>query len=413
LIVTLGVAVIWIFRSSWWVLIPALFGLVIVYVACLVSTSRSLFDLTWGGLGRWVAWAGAEAIRSVPWAVEGAVEAGPTLGRSKARTLVRGSLITLPVLGVITALLASADPIFADLLQPDVSFPRLAVRVELFVLGSLFLSAALYVTRAGPRAEPRGTPRMLGSVEAIVILGGIAAVLLAFVLVQLGAGHGVGHETLAARGIAVADYARSGYFQLLAVVLITSLTLVVVDAFRRGTAERRTLERVLSSFIVLLALAVVVVSMQRLTLYVDAYGLTMLRLSCVPAAAWMSIVLLLIGTWTVVARWGRHWLPGMALVTLLLAIFGFAVVNPESFVVSYNVSMESTTPTDIEYLATLSDDAIPTLVASLDSLSQPDAFTLRTALCQRTQNVGEWSTWSLSKQRADHALARLCGEAAG
>src|SRR5690606_36158784 len=97
--------------------------------------------------------------------------------------------------------------------------------------------------------------------------------VLAFVLVQVGAlvgGHGYVRRTA---GLSYAEYARQGFGQLLAA---TALTLVVVAvAARRAPRETsgdRSAVRAALGVLCLGTLGVVASALRRMALYVDAFG---------------------------------------------------------------------------------------------------------------------------------------------
>jgi hypothetical protein len=85
-------------------------------------------------------------------------------------------------------------------------------------------------------------------------------------------------------------------------------------------------------------------------------------------------------------------------------------VNPEAIVARHNVVHASTTVRfDPEYLALLSDDAVPTLVANLSRLPVSERTALTRALC-RERDVGDQGFWSANRSRsaAQRALQQLC-----
>src|SRR5205085_4277547 len=93
-----------------------------------------------------------------------------------------------------------------------------------------------------------------------------------------------------------AEYARTGFFQLLAVAAIT---LAVLLGLRAATdlsapADRRRFT-ILALSATSLTVVIVVVAIARLGLYEDAFGLTMLRLYSKVFAVWIGVVFLLLG----------------------------------------------------------------------------------------------------------------------
>lgn len=409
IVLVLIVSLVWVFRSSMWVLVPAAFTIALMLPGINLLGSNSLLDMPWGRLGGFAPQLLKAVGQGVTWLTRGAANVIPTPGRTRALSLIRAVVVAAPIVAVLVLLLASADPLFAAVLQPDISPTAIVVRGSLFFAGVLLFAILAVLTdgRDDAEAEPKWVP--IGRLESLMVLVGVATVLAAFVLVQVGASFGMGTNTLNSRGIAVADYARSGYFQLLAVVLLTTVILVSIDGLRRTGTRRRHAERALSCFIVVMALVMMVEALQRLALYVDAFGLTMLRLVCLPGALWMTTLLVLVGFWVTRNRRRHHWLPGAALLSFLAVLGGFAAVNPESLVVHFNANRPAESALDLDYLSSLSDDAVPALVDVLPQLTVEQSAQLRYMLCQRSPTGDVWSTWSLSSARADRELAALCG----
>src|SRR5665811_2172612 len=105
------------------------------------------------------------------------------------------------------------------------------------------------------------------------------AMVLAFVLVQVG-GLVDGHEhILETVGLTYAQYAREGFAQL---VVATALTLAVVAvAARRAPRESerdRRISRAALGVLCVGTLGVVASALRRMDLYVEAFGMTRLRL---------------------------------------------------------------------------------------------------------------------------------------
>ena len=411
LAVTFATSCVWIVRSSWWVLIPAWIALLVLPpAAALFARNGSIFDRSWISIGGMGARLAAHAVLVFPWLVLGVSRASPRPNRARAWTAVRALAIALPVVVVFAWLLTSADPIFAAIFRPDVAVEPFAVRLFLFIVGVGVL-AFLWRTSAVPNGKTGATTSwLLGRAESVTLLVAVSSIFVCFIGIQIAAALGMGEQTLAERNITVADYARSGYFQLLAVVFLTSVILVTVDALRGSDARPRRAERGLSVLIVLLALAIAATAMQRLALYVDTYGLTMLRLSCVPGAVWMTILLLLVVGWVTGVHRTKAWLPGAAAVALVATMLAFAAVNPEAMVVRFNVDHADESPLDLDYLTSLSNDAVPALIDAMPGLDPEQQLFVRNRLCQRPLPDPAWSMWSAVSTQTSDDLNQLCSD---
>jgi len=118
-------------------------------------------------------------------------------------------------------------------------------------------------------------------------------------------------------------------------------------------------------------LMVDVVAFRRLSLYEEAYGFTMLRLYSHVFAVWVAVVFLLLAA-DFLGLWSRRrWFVGATIGSALVVLLGLNFVNPEALVVAFNTNHAQTAhKIDSQYLAELSSDATPALLASRASLEQ-------------------------------------------
>lgn len=254
-------------------------------------------------------------------------------------------------------------------------------------------------------------PRLLGQVEAAVVLAGLVVLFALFAAAQVVTLAGGAAHVLETAGLTRAQYARSGFFQLLAVAALTLATLTVVrSTVRSGAPRADRLVRTLT--LAAVALTQVVVAITRLALYVDAYGLSMLRLCTMLVAGWIGVVFAGFGAAVAGVGAPRRWLVPFAAASGLAALLVLHVVNAEALVVRHNLThWERTGRLDVAYLTTdVSEDAMPALLAGSERLDPPRRARVRTAVCAR--RVGDpdapsWA-WNWSWERAAAAIAAAC-----
>lgn len=203
-------------------------------------------------------------------------------------------------------------------------------------------------------------------------------------------------------GMSYADYARRGAFPLVAAAMLAAL--FVLMAFRAGPAsETRRSARWL--VVVWLGQTVLLTcgAAWRLALYVEAYGLTRLRLA---AGVWMALValgLLLIG-WRILRSRTNTWLVGMNALAVLVALLAWAAVDTERVIADVNVThcaeMDGPGPSiDLDYLGDLGAGSLPALrrlAAESRSAEVASAAQIRADLVrgeiEARQSV--WHTWT-------------------
>ncbi len=329
------------------------------------SSTGSVLDTT-------VVDASLRALLAVVRGLAGIGSLASTLARRRSRRGAAGSgrrtglalLLALPLLAVLVALLASADAVFGSLLLPDVD-----VRAELghvilaVVLAGVLAMAGLAVGGDSADGDREGS---FGATDIAVVLGLAAAVLGLFVVSQGVALTGAGQRLVADAGLTPAEYARSGFFQLCWAAVVVVGYLALARRLAAPGIMQRPLVRGLAATVPLLAVGLVAVSLRRMALYDQAFGLTMLRLSVVVAATWIGLVLLLVSARNLGVAPDRDWLPGVAVMAGLVLLLGANLVNPEAIVVRHNVARASQGATfDAVYLVGLSPDAVPTLAQAI------------------------------------------------
>jgi hypothetical protein len=327
--------------------------------------------------------------------------------RSRTRAIVRSAAIAVPVLGVVMALLASADPVFAGIVTPDVDLGPTVGHLVLASVGTV--AVVLAVRSASVDPVDREVSGSFGPVEVLTMLGLTAMVLGLFVVSQLLVAVGAADRVLASQGVSPAEYARGGFFQL---CWASGILLVFLGGVRSlaapGTFAVRPV-RVLAGVVPLLAVGLVVVSLRRMAVYDRAFGLTMLRLSVVVVVLWIGAVLVMVAARNAGLGGDRRWIVAGAGVVGLALVLAADVANPERFVVDHNLHRaRQGAALDVDYLAGLSEDATPALVRAVEAETEPElrAQLLTAVRCGDSPRGAE--VWNLSVLRARSARERVC-----
>ncbi|MEX0991389.1 MAG: DUF4173 domain-containing protein [Actinomycetota bacterium] len=360
---------------------------------------------------------GLRATGAVP---DGVMTFAPRVQLSNVRgaaRLARTSALVLVVLTVFGMLLASADPVFAQTitapLRIDLPFPQLMQHTVVTVLAAIAAGTLVAYARREQAALPEGSVKMPMSLEPwewTAVLGAVVALFAAFVLFQFPNLFG-GHQTVLEEiGLTYSEYARSGFAQM---VVATILTLALIGFAWFAGAGSNIRFRVVAGALVALDIVVLVSAFQRLAVYEEAFGFTHLRLFGHVLIIWLAVMLVCVIVSLAVAN-GR-WLPFAAIALAVVALVGLNIVNPDAFIVERNVERAATGehPLDARYLASLSADAAPALVASLDEVSPDDLARLQkqgalTASESCYVDDDPWISFNLARERAASAVASYC-----
>ncbi|MBZ3904247.1 DUF4173 domain-containing protein [Streptomyces griseiscabiei] len=291
--------------------------------------------------------------------------------RGRLAPVFRALVVAAVLLIVFGALFAGADAAFADLLGalvPDVSVSDGPWRVLLFMLGLFGTLAAARTAAAPARFDRVQVPagRARGRVEWALPLVGLVALFAVFNAVQLAVLFGGYDAVLKETGQTYAQYARQGFWQLLMATLLTLLVIVLALRWApRSRPSDRTLVRGVLGTLCALALVVVASAVRRMDMYVEAYGLTRLRISVLTMELWLGLVIVLI---MAAGVWGARWLPRAVAASAVAVVLVFGLASPDALIAERNVERYETTGRfDLPYARELSADAVP----ALDRLEEP------------------------------------------
>ena len=231
-------------------------------------------------------------------------------GTRHAAAAARGLIIAIPLLLLFGSLLAAADAVFAELLgrifvwESTEWIGRVFGTLFFGFLAAGFLRTVLIREPEGlPRLNrPGGSPRdaagpessagggfALGPIETGVVLGLLNLLFLAFVLVQVRYLFGGAELVMGTADLTYAEYARSGFFELLQVTaLVLPVMLALHWALPEADPTAHRLYRLLGTPLVGLLFIVMASAAQRMYLYVLEFGLTELRLYSTAFMLWMA-----------------------------------------------------------------------------------------------------------------------------
>ncbi|MER5774056.1 DUF4173 domain-containing protein [Streptomyces sp. NPDC002039] len=346
------------------------------------------------------------AVTGVGWAWAGVRSRGGGVDRTRWLPIAKAMVVAVVLLLVFGALFASADAAFADLLgglTPDVSVGESPLRVALFLVGALCALSVARTAAAPPRwdrvATTPGKPR--SRLEWALPLVVLNLLFAGFIAVQLAVLFGGYDKVLDRTDLPYAEYARQGFWQLLwATVFVLAVIALALRWAPRGGAGDRRFVRVVLGTLCLLTLVVVASAVRRMDLYVDAYGLTRLRLSVVTVELWLGLVIvLLMAAGVFGGRWLARAVVGSAAATVLV----FGLMSPDGIIAETNVARyTSDEKIDVEYFRHLSADAAP----ALDRLPEPQRSC---ALIGVRDDLAEsegapWYATSLAQSRARRIL---------
>ena len=358
-------------------------------------------------------------VTAITESVKRGIDALHLVRSERARSILRGILITAPVIVIFALLLSVADPTFAewreairDLLSSWAFLPR-----TFFFIGLLVITLGAYGYAQRESAEPVPVRKQaegakwLGATERLILLGSIASLFWIFLAVQLSYFFGnLPHIT--GSGVTFADYARRGFGELTVVASASVLLVLLSERFGK-TDGRQGLIRIATIALIVGVLFLLVSAFNRVLLYEAAYGYTTARLY---AQAYMTVVaaVLLALTWEIRGTVQTSRLFRISAAVAITVFIALAYWNHEAWIAERNIDRLATSGRlDVIYLTRdLSPDAVPTLARRLATLPEPSRSELQRALTSRYAGRGrffdrQWYEWNLRMNEAHEALVRL------
>ena len=329
----------------------------------------------------------------------------------------RGLLLALPLLLVFGGLLISADAVFKDLAKKifQIDFATFLSHVFLTLFFAWIASGYARGILMGRELEwAKGIhppPLSLGMVETGVVLGSLDALFLAFVAVQFHYFFGGAARVQVTPGLTYAEYARSGFFELLAVAtLVLPLLLLLHWLLRKDQPAHERIFRWLAGFQLAMLAVIILSAFERMRLYQREYGLTEQRLYPTAFMVWLAVVFVWFAL--TVLRGQRQYFAFGAMVAGFVLIAALHVANPDALIVRVNAAHAAAGHRfDADYAARLSADAVPELLRTLPQMDEKEqrvvARRLLTSWSEATDQ--DWRTWSYSRAAAYEAVRQSAG----
>jgi hypothetical protein len=364
----------------------------------------------------------------------------------------RGLLLTIPVLLVFAVLLASADQVFGKYLdsffsalslsnfddfmgrailtlslgwvaigglsyalarrqfdRPQVTKPTLVVsrpaaatppidQESPAVEGTDTLETAPAATpiAVDEPAKRKNTPIQLTMIETTMMLGSVNVLFAAFVVIQFAYLFG-GQTNINTEGFTYAEYARRGFWELLAVTMLSLGMGLFLDwvTIRRGTREInlfRGLAVVLSALVGVLIFS----ASQRMSLYEQVYGFTDDRVFVSLFIFWVGLLFpaFLLHLFRV-----RQNIFALAVLLVTIGYTGHInLLNYDLYIAQHNIDRYyETGKLDVCYLETLSVDALPAILTLREEAREnnPTLFAqINSGLMSMLYNVTNERRWT-------------------
>lgn len=340
---------------------------------------------------------------------------------SRLRAALRGVIIALPLLLLFGALLAAADAMFEQLINRAFSFDSGSIFLHLtfasfiaWMVGG-FLRWMLLSHQPNILIGHRPEFLKLGIIEIGTVLSLLNLLFLSFVIVQFRYFFGGEANIPKGSGLAYAEYARHGFFEL---VWVTAFVLPLLLGshwlLRKDNPRDEIIYRALAGTQIGLLFVIMASAVQRMRLYQLALGMTELRFYTMAFMGWLAVVFIWFAL--TVLRGHRERFAFGAVMTGFAMIAVLHVVNPDARIVRVNLARASEgRSVDLNYTTSLSADSAEALIEGMKKLKPVDQYIPGDQMSQNGQRwrlfqPTDWRSWNWSRTQARTVAGGLIRE---
>lgn len=275
------------------------------------------------------------------------------------KSKVKSIIIVIPIVIVVLLLLTSADMIFNNIFSnmfkftKNISIGRIIGRtISILILFTYLGSSINYILFDYSKEKPESVKETkIDNFTIKLLLSVLNIVYILFDFIQIRSL--ILHQGLS--NINYAEYARSGFFQLMFISVIN----IIIILISKKTKEDTKYNKVMSILMILLTFIIIVSSFLRMYMYEQAYGYTLLRL-----LVYVSLItetILLIPTLVYIIN------PKVKIlnyyISIIVTVYTLLSLCPvDYFIAKNNINRYyKTNKIDIDYLVNFSTDNIPLL----------------------------------------------------
>jgi len=327
--------------------------------------------------------------------------------------VLKGFIMAVPILIVFGILFSQADLAFSRFIN---SFVHITISertaqygVLLFVafVSSLgFLSFIFLPKEAKPTLVPEQANTAVQSgkgIEVLVFLGLIGALFLVFIVFQITYLFG-GESNIINAGFTYAEYARRGFWELLAVTILSLLVLLASEKYDNFELKRDKKFLIPALILIAEVFVVMVSAFKRLSLYIDAYSLTDMRFYVAAFIILLFVLFILLAIKFIKAK-PEHFFTFGTLLSVLAFLVAINLLNPDSFIAKSNLKQYTQTgKIDTVYVRYLSADAEKEKIELYYKLPEAEKESYGRALVAERIALGlqssDWQSANFSRTRA-------------
>ena len=275
---------------------------------------------------------------------------------AKMKKRIKSALVIVPIVFIILVLLSSADAEFSSLFESlfdileNISLGDIPGRLINFIIFFTYLGASInYICFSYKKAKSSYINIDDYTIKILLSVLNIIYIIFDFIQIKSLILHRV------SSGINYAEYARSGFFQLMFISIINLFILLISKHSKESKYNNY-----MCFIMEILTLIIITSSFIRMNMYEAAYGYTLLRL--LVYVTLFTLVILLIPTTFYIFNPNVNILKYF--MVIIITIYTFLTLSPVSYFITYKniYRYNKTGKIDIDYLENYNYDNIPLLL---------------------------------------------------
>ena len=333
--------------------------------------------------------------------------------KNKKRILPRiaiGVLISIPILALIIWLLSSADIVFKGLfvnipVSKIVKHFFLILVITVYAICFFWALLKVFDEKERPKYRKINWKRFLDPVILMTILSLLNIVFCVFSVIQFKYLFG-GESYIQPSTFTYAEYARRGFFELVAVAVINFLIIFIAVLFLKKENKKSNIAiKILLSLLVGFTFVMLASAFYRMLVYEQAYSFTYLRIF---VQAFMVLLFFLFIINIVFIWYERLPIIKAYFITTLVVYITLNFANVDVIIARNNIyRYNETGQLDMEYLKGLSFDAIPEMEKLLeDKEVGDDVLAHFKQKKMELQEQDSWQSLNYSRERASIVIDR-------
>jgi hypothetical protein len=326
---------------------------------------------------------------------------------STFKKVLIGIIISIPLLFIVIGLLSSADEVFKSMIDNlgnifvDFKINSIVFQLIMILAVSLIIFSYIWnlsIVNNNYKSKITNINNhkryIIDPVILITILIMICLVYSLFNFIQFTYLFGSLNSKLPS-SLTYAEYARRGFWELIAVTLINLSILVInINLTEKHQNKINTLIKILNSLLVCFTVIMLFSAHFRMSLYEEVYGYTYLRIFT------HSFMLYIFGLLLITLT--RIWYSRLSLLKfyLIISLVAYTLINfanVDSIIAKNNIDRyHKTGKLDVNYLTSLSYEAAPQIVQLLSELKNKEVASsvkLENYLYNKKQQLKQWDNW--------------------